>query len=840
MSAAINRATISASAVLLAVCVIACAPEIAQEAPPDVVRALWNPTTGEVPTPTNLVRNDSAGQLDLPLDAELSEAELEFRRYLNSLDGYPLSSSLSIPISGPVSPAGLTGAFVAFDVDSFTSVRVSPQIDTEAGTVVATQILDEESDGWQPGHTYVFGLRGYEGGARGADGELVVADAPFYLIRTDEDLRDHPDAMPGHSRAEKRDTAQALEEIRQEFLPLYDALAQRGVPRDEIAVASTFTTTARPSFWFDADRREVPIPNGLLVDPDTGLVELPSDDQDDETTAQIKTAISEYDGASTSGAITFGATAPIDSATVNPNNVRLLRIADDGTISEELDLEYGVLDDPTHAFVKPNLRLHSDTDYVLVGTRAVTSQGAPLEPQPITALLRSSAPLFADGASQVGSLDDETAERLETWRTVAEPALDWLEGQGTSRGDISVIAPFRTMTTVRALLDLRTRLYEEDVSTAVTNTLTKTPLERGLPLILNSVETITTGTFQIQDYMDPRTRRWRSDSPQPTQVDFVLTIPEGVAPGEPIPVVLFGHGLFTSRELVYMIGDKLAESGFAAFSFDLPYHGRRTACLRDADCAGDGTCDDLGQCSNGQLAQISSPWPDGPEYPAASGSAFIEVHNIVGARDHFMQAAVDMYQALRVIRGADWGAATGGYVLDPDDVVYLGMSLGGILGSIVAGSEPTIDDFVLNVPGGDFFVVFRDSSAFQTAFQEVLDERDVERGTDGYFELENAMRWMLDRTDPINIAPAALQPYSYVDPIDGTEKTSPVKRAMIQMADGDLVVPNSSTQALSDAMGVPIREYTPAVSNHAFLFDPTSLEAARARNDMIEFFEARQ
>jgi hypothetical protein len=178
-------------------------------------------------------------------------------------------------------------------------------------------------------------------------------------------------------------------------------------------------------------------------------------------------------------------------------------------------------------------------------------------------------------------------------------------------------------------------------------------------------------------------------------------------------------------------------------------------------------------------------------------------------------------------------------VLDGDDVVYLGMSLGGILGSIVAGAEPTITDFVLNVPGGNLFQVFDDSSAFQTAFAQVLEERDAPPGSDAYFELENGLRWLLDRIDPINVAPHALQPFTYVDPTDGVEKESPVKRVMIQMADGDLVVPNSSTRSLSEAMGVPIREYTPAVSNHAFLFDPTSLEGARARNDAVEFFEDR-
>jgi hypothetical protein len=167
------------------------------------------------------------------------------------------------------------------------------------------------------------------------------------------------------------------------------------------------------------------------------------------------------------------------------------------------------------------------------------------------------------------------------------------------------------------------------------------------------------------------------------------------------------------------------------------------------------------------------------------------------------------------------------------------MSLGGILGSIIAGTEPTIDDFVLNVPGGDLFTIFHDSSGFQTAFAHVLEERMAPEGTDAYFELENALRWMLDRTDPINTAPFAMREFEYTDPVDGSTKVSPVKRVLIQMSEGDLIVPNSSTRILGEAMGVEPRVYTPAVSNHVFLFDPTSLEGLRARNDMIDFFEAR-
>lgn len=811
----------------------ACTPEIPYEPAPDVVHARFDPSGGTVPTPTDLVRRN--GQLDLPFDPSLNEAEREFRAYLNSLDGYPLSSSLTVPVSGALAEAGLSASLLAIDLD--TNEAVALQTSHGDGAIVASQRLEQEGDGWKPGHRYAFGLRGYAGGARGANGEALVADPAFYFIRSGADLRDHPHAMPGESARERQVTAETLELLRQAYLPLFDAMLLRGIPREELAVVSSFTTTARPAFWFDAARRMVPVPNGLLTDPTTGRVNLPIEADDGEMAAHIKTAISEYDGASTSGALRFEATGPLDSATVNAENVRLLRVNDDGSITEEIALQYGVLEDATVGWVKPLGQLRPGSDYVLVASRAVTSGGLPLEPQPVSVFLRMQAALVDDaGASQLSALDDATAAAIERWRAAAQPALDWLETQGLGRTSLSLIAPFRTMSTREALMARRTKLYVDDVPTGVANVDVNTPVQLGL--VLFNVDQVVTGTFTISDYLDPRTRNERADGPQPGQTNFVLTIPDGASPGRAIPVVLFGHGLFTSRELVYMIADVLARAGFATFSFDLPYHGNRAVCLYDTDCTGDGTCDEFGQCSTA-IATISGPWPDGPEYPASTGAAFIETSNIVGARDHFMQAMVDMYQAVRVVRGADWAAASGGFALDPDDVTYVGMSLGGILGSVLAGSEPTIHDFVLNVPGGDLFTVFRDSAAFQTAFAGVLEDRNAPEGSDAYFELEAALRWMLDRVDPVNIAPSALEPYSYVDPVDGTTRTSPVKRVMIQMAVGDSVVPNSSTRRLSEAMGVPIREYTPLISNHVFLFDPTSLEGNRARRDAVEFLEAR-
>ena len=826
---------------------LGCAEKLTLETSPDVIPAIWDPVGGVLPTPTNLVYNDVTERLDLPLDGDLPPAELEFRQYLNSLDGYPLQSSLTIPMGGDVNEGTINASFLMIDTTDNRPVKLRATYEPATQKIIAKARPDNPDEATlQPGRTYAFGLAGYGIGAEGANGEVIVADSAFYLVRSERNLTKHPDAMPGESREQKREVAQTLEDLRQDLQPLYAAMQARGIPRMDIASASMFTTTRRPAIWFDSDAGRIPVPNQVLVDPDTGLVTLPEDETDDESARELKERFNTYDGFSTSGAITMSATAQVNPRTITAESVRLFRFEDNGEIIEDNDIDRGLLKDGHTFYMKPRLALEPAHWYAYVVTRDLEADGQPVEPQPIGALLRSRTPLLVDGEPQVGILDIESAELLEPLRLKLAPLLDRLESQGLPRENISVAVPFRTTSALKGMLDLRASLYERDTPVGVRNIVNKTPIQRGLPLIMNDVETIITGELTTLDYLDPATRAFRPDgTPEDRSISFVLTIPEGATPGEPIPTVLFGHGLFTSRELVYLIADKLAESGYAVFTLDLPYHGERSVCFKDLDCR-DSTCNDLGQCvdANGAIAefeQISSPIPNGPQYPATSGSAFVEVDNIVGSRDHFAQAIVDLCQGLRVIRGADWSAATGGYTLDGGDVVYLGMSLGGILGSMMAAVEPTINDFALNVPGGNFFELLTTSDSFETAFQHVLDERGIQAGDDAYFEFETALRWLLDPVDPLNIAHhATIAPFEYVDPMDGQTKMSPVKRVIIQMAKGDIVVPNTSTSSLSERMQVPITEYEPLVSNHAFLFDPTSLNGARARTQIIEFFAGRQ
>jgi dienelactone hydrolase len=827
----------------------ACGEEQAQLEPaPSVIHALWNPATSTLPTPTDLVRDATTGRLNLPVTAEMSEAERQFRGWLNTLDGYPITSTVTIPVSGPVDPATLSGTVKLIDQDTGELLDASVTYSAELGAILVAPRVQDERNRLKPGHAYMAGLWGYESGAKGAAGEPVVADAAFYLVRSEERLTEHPGAVPGATRAEREETAERLEQVRQSYGALYAQMERLGVAREQIAVVTSFRTTSRPTIWFDSATAQVPLPNDVLRSAATGIVSLPVSDTDDDETRHTKGVLSTYDGFSPSGALTMRATEPVDPASVaDPSMIEIWRAEPDGTYVRESDLERGVLDDAHVFWVKPRLSLEAGRDYVTVVRRGLrTAAGEALEVQPAATLLKLTAPLEVGGQSQISAVDDATAVRLEPARQKVAPLLKHLEGQGVLADDVLMAIPFRTLSAADYMMSRRARLYKQAVRTDVVEVTARTPRERGLRLVMPKVKTIVTGKVTVLDHLDPHTRRWREDDRGELRlVDFVLTIPDNAKPGVPLPVVVFGHGLETSRELLYLIANKLADEGFAAITLDLPYHGERSVCLRDQDCRDNATCNDVGVCikqngDRGELQGVASPFPDGPSYPITSGMPFVDLSDIEGSRDHFMQAILDICQLIRVVRGADWAAATGGYTLDGQDMVYLGMSLGGILGANLTVVEPTITDYLLNVPGGSFLEMLENSQTFSSLFAQTLSERGIERGTDDYFRFKNAVRWIIDPVDPLNVAlHSFMRPLTYRDPNDDQIKQLNTKRVQIQMAQGDVVVPNISTRLLAERMGATPREYTPLVSNHAFLFDPTSLEGNRARNDMAEFFRQR-
>ncbi|CAN0546462.1 unnamed protein product, partial [Laminaria digitata] len=357
-----------------------------------------------LPTPTDLVRDPTTGTLALPITEELPAAEQEWRAWLNTLDGYPTSSTLTIPMSGPVDEASLPGTVVLVDHERRARVEVDASYNAEFGAIVATPLDDSRQPTLlDPGKRYTFGLWGYDSGLRGAAGEAVVADAAFYFARSERSLLDHTQALPGESAEERAANASALEDVRVSYAASYDLMNAYGVQRDQLATLSSFTVSSAPTYWFDPDSGQVPVPNNLLLDRETDQVHLPIREGDEGEVAHIKEALNRYDGFSTTGAITVTATDFVDpSDATNAENFRVFRITEENELIEHERLRRGVLDDKKTLWVKPELAFEPASRYLYVLKKGIrTEEGREIRTQPLGSLLKMCSPLVVDGVSQV-------------------------------------------------------------------------------------------------------------------------------------------------------------------------------------------------------------------------------------------------------------------------------------------------------------------------------------------------------------------------------------------------------------------------------------------------------
>lgn len=839
-----------------------------------VVQAVYDPATSNLPTPNDLAMKDGLVAI-LPSEA-LPAADRELKLGMNGRDGFSLGSSPKVQFTGSLSAASL-GAGNVVGVDLGVGGRGAPQ----PIEVVATYAECDHSislttpAGFLPGHQYLFGVRGGPQGVKDAEGNEVFPSSAFYFLRAGNDLREHPDAFPGGTREEKQATADKLEALRQSLEPHFLTLEAQGVPRRELVALWSFTAQTSPELAFDPGGRKLPMPNDLLRDPVSGLVTLPISEADSEQQAHLKRGFNKLDGFSLSGALTLEFTQPIDrdSVRVGADANRTVRLFRADTLEEVLDLSVDVRDDGLQLALLPTMPLRPATPYVAL-VHGVTSTGArALEPMPLASVLKLENPLVSeDGSSNVMSLCAKTAARLERIRIQVDPVLDQLaEDEALDRSAVSAAFAFTTQDIVKRARALWAAPYEAHLPLEITEVINSNPYQRFAPLgpALPDVARIVTGKMTTVEFLDPETYAWReSGEGVQKQIDFLLTFPEGQDPEVPAPIVVFGHGLYTERRLGLFVANALARRGFAMMAIDFPLHGERTACRpghandckQGSTCASDGRCvlpsgepSDLARDANSvaglssfrQLLEDSDLLEGfeenvGPMTPYATGQRFVDVENLFGARDHFRQALVDLSAQTRLIKYGNWKNMIG-FPLDGERIYYAGMSLGGIIGGMAVSLDPNLKGALLNVGGAGLPDLMKDSSVFGVVLRDGLKSKaGIEEGTPEWDAFLNAAKWVLDEADPLNLTRYAIQePLAYTDPTTGEARESPVKKVRMQMAIGDTVVPNSSTERLAAGLGLNRdTEFRSFVGTHGLICNPSEPNYFPSNADMGDFLRA--
>lgn len=787
---------------------------------------------------------DAEGRrLALPLDDILTDAEADVRVQLNERDAWSTVTPITFEVTHPVDPGTLDDAIAVWEFGTApVPLDVVPELDDDGHTVR----VPPPNDGWPRGATLLVVVRGGNQGIGTSVGPIGPDVAMGYLT-SDRPLTEHPDAFPGSTRADRLAQAEALEAVRRDWRPYFAFVTAQGLDRDELGALWPFHVTGRGEVAMDAASEQVPLPSDLLLDPQTGLVELPADPDDDALRQDAKAVANTLDGFSLTGRLLFDVTADLDPRSVRPDTVQLWDLSttpalvpttaaawrEDGPCEDDTSGCRHVVVDPGPAPLRPG------TSYALVVRSGLrTRNGGPLGPMPTALFLTTRFALTdVNGRSQIASLTDAEARRLEVSRARLAPLVAQI-----GRNDIvsawSITTLDRTAA-LRATVDLPASLGLDPTPTVTTRRpaydllgddaltdLFPGPVNPAIPLYVprtDGIAEVVEGTLLTADHLDPVTRRWR-DTWVPRAVDFVATLPEDASANEPVPVVIFAHAVTTDRRFALTIGGPLARRGFATLSIDLPFHGERTVCvarnlvavpnplpesvrglvgLEDdlvqwPPCAsgGQATCAPTGACldADGQPEPFSAlPVVD---LRPASGAAFLDAEDLPHIPDHFRQALVDVAALRRSLQTADWETALGQRI-DTQRFRYLGQSLGGILGVVYVSLDPTIERAVFNVAGGGLVDVFEQSTFFGPQLDAYLDRIDVVPGTWEHEELIHVAHWLIDTVDPLMVAPY------YRDRPD----LGLIQIDRIDDSIGDFVVPNATSEVLAEASGLPLVAY---------------------------------
>jgi hypothetical protein len=267
-------------------------------------------------------------------------------------------------------------------------------------------------------------------------------------------------------------------------------------------------------------------------------------------------------------------------------------------------------------------------------------------------------------------------------------------------------------------------------------------------------------------------------------VPFVAIVPRAAATATgPLPMLLFGHGLFASAR-DQLFGTDVPSAFLQRFADDHGY------VLVATDWTGLSAAD-LGD----------------------AGLGLADFNRVTVLTDRLQQSLVNAMVLFRTARerfdGAPAFQVQGRGVIDPGRAYYFGVSLGGIMGASFLGYSPDCERAALNVNGGNWSLLMQRSLAWP---QLSLFLRVGYRAPEDHLLLLDLAQSQFDFTDPINLAPHLTRD---VLPGSGTAKF-----VLSQESLGDPLVSTLGAEMVARTAGLPL--LAPALTS------PYGLAAATA------------
>ncbi len=576
-----------------------------------------------------------------------------------------------------------------------------------------------------------------------------------------------------------------------------------------------------PAAWlrFDPAIADVPLPMDIARNPATGFNAISG-------TGEPYEAINSLQGWSTSGPMILNLSSVVDPASVHAGSILVIDTVAQTPVP--VTFEFRTLQaGQSTVLVRPVRPLAPARRHMVIVTNRVTCGGIPITSSKVAGVLKFRGSLVsAEGASTVGSLTDAQARALEPLRAAWQPV--WAAAEqvtGQLRGDIPFAWTFTTQPLFQTLPVLRERVQSQDITPVVTRSFVGPDQVHGFFTSLSpnpppheAVAAVYTGYFVAPNYLShPLAGPFQGPATNPTQVGtvnvpFIATVGSTTATG----TLIYGHGITRTKGDALVLANGANARGLGVIALDLVLHGDRSL--------------------PGQF----------------SGTGFVNPANLRMSRDNIRQSVSDLYALSRMV-------ASGNTDFNQDQApdlstsnqVFVGHSLGGLVGTPFIATEPRVRLAALNVTGARVPKLLLDSPTFGPGLEKGLQDAGVEPGTMAFEQFMWIAQTVLDDADAFNYA-AGLEA--------GALKGQISSRVMVQEMLGDRVIPNTATDDLVRALGVNLVQRTnpaenqvpsgvtavpgPAVGSgffqyisgqHAFLLDPSQGPTAAAQAQILTY-----
>lgn len=642
---------------------------------------------------------------------------------------------------------------------------------------------------------------------------------------------------------------------------------------------------------FNPSTGVTPLPINLLFLGTTDFtLEPPVDDPNDYSDPFV--ALGTLDGFSTTEkwVTTFTARPyALDTSSIKAGeNVRMFEVstvfgtivAVSGVVRELTpNLEYVTVASGNTLAIIPTSPLKEMTTYMAVLTNGIKdTQGNDATPDQTYYLSKKPDPwVDAEGHSTYSLVDDATAASLEGLRQITAGQEAAAASKGIPKEDIILSWTAQTQSITPVLKNVRSIARPAPTTVGPTGLNTSAVGGAGIADIYAGIITIPyyLGVPSAQNPTAPLTDFWTAEpgayvapfdalgldptstnitvaNPFPVvtsmqTVPLLMTVPNAgsghTRPAAGWPVVIFAHGITGNRSQMLAMADTAAAAGYAVIAMDAPLHGitpQDTALaplyIENTPFAGiaNERTFDVDYINNA----TGAPGPDGLVDP--SGTHIINLLSMLTSRDNLRQGEADLSQLAVTIPTISYN---GDKLpdLDGSTIMFVGLSMGSIMGTPFTAIEPTVNNAFLSVPMGGLARGLEASQSFGPRIRAGLAAVGVLPGTSDFERFFLALQTVIDSGDPINwsmeasrynnvvlhevIGDTVVPNYVLTAPLSGTE---PMIRAMG-------LTDYSSTQFNAAGLDVAGR-FVPPASHGSLLSPATSMAATEEMQKQMASF----